>query len=112
MKRVLLLVTLLLVAAVAALAWSFAPARLAVGPAPALAVPAAHPPDGMRLSSIPAGRIPTGAAFAYRGGAFGEPRDFTMTAVLVQHPRGTLLFDTGFGSDIDAQIQSAPWLYR
>ena len=112
MKRVLLLVALLLVAAVAALAWSFAPARLAVGPAPALAVPPAHPPDGMRLSSVPAGRIVVKAALAYRGGAFGETRNFTMTAVLVQHPRGTLVFDTGFGSDVDAQVQSFPWLMR
>ena len=112
MKRALALVALLLVAAVAALAWSFAPARLAVGPAPALAVPPAHPPDGMRLSSVPAGRIMSKAAFAYRGGAFGETRDFTMTAVLVQHPRGTLLFDTGFGSDVDAQVAGFPWLMR
>ena len=113
MKRVLLLAALLLIAALAALAWSFAPARLAVGTAPALALPPAHPPEGMRLSSVPAGRIiSTKAALTYRGGAFGETRDFTMTAVLVQHPRGTLLFDTGFGSDIDAQVEAFPWLLR
>jgi len=112
MKRLLLLAALLMVAAVAALAWSFAPARLPVGAALALAVPPAHPPDGMRLSSLPAGRIVTKAAVAYRGGAFGETRDLTMTAVLVQHPRGTLLFDTGLGSAIDAQVHGFPWLMR
>src|SRR5262249_45750674 len=101
MKRVLVLVASLLVAAVAALAWSFAPARRGVGPAPAPAPPPAHPPEGMRLSTVPAGRIVVQTALTYRGGAFGETRTFTMTAVLVQHPRGTLLFDTGFGSDVD-----------
>jgi glyoxylase-like metal-dependent hydrolase (beta-lactamase superfamily II) len=35
-----------------------------------------------------------------------------MTAVLVKHPKGDLLIDTGFGSHIDAQVATLPWLFR
>jgi glyoxylase-like metal-dependent hydrolase (beta-lactamase superfamily II) len=35
-----------------------------------------------------------------------------MAAVLVQHPRGDLLIDTGFGRDIDAQFQLMPLPFR
>ena len=52
------------------------------------------------------------AAFAYRGGSFRDARDFSMAALLVRHPRGDLLVDTGFGRDVDAQIRLMPWLFR
>jgi N-acyl homoserine lactone hydrolase len=35
-----------------------------------------------------------------------------MGAVLVQHPRGDLLIDTGFGRDIEAQFRSMPFTFR
>src|SRR5205809_6363627 len=112
MRSFLLLVALLVAAGAAALAWSFAPATLAVGPPPKLVRPPAHPAEGMRLSALPAGKMFSQAVFAYRGGALGEPRVFAMTGILVQHPRGTLLFDTGFGKDVDVQVRSTPWLMR
>jgi N-acyl homoserine lactone hydrolase len=82
-------------------------------PAPfTLELPAASPPPGMAMFHLPTGYTKRNAAFGYRGGAFSDKRDFAMSAVLVKHPRGDLLIDTGFGSNIDAQVQDLPWLLR
>lgn len=48
------------------------------------------------------------AMLAFRGGNPFERRDFSMTAVLVQHPRGDLLIDTGFGREVDDQVKLLP----
>jgi glyoxylase-like metal-dependent hydrolase (beta-lactamase superfamily II) len=67
----------------------------------------------MTLSALPTGAMPSVAAFAYRGGGWRDARDFTMSGILVRHPRGDLLFDTGFGRDIDRHAREAmPWLMR
>ena len=52
------------------------------------------------------------AVFAFRGGSFGDKRSFTMTGFLVHHPKGDLLFDTGFGRTVDEQIKTEPWALR
>ncbi len=101
-----------LLAAVAALAWSFTPERLAVSAEPLGALPDARPPPEMTLSALPTGAMHAKAGFAYRGGSFSEPRDFTMTAVLVRHPRGDLLIDTGYGRQVAAHARTLPWLMR
>ena len=75
-------------------------------------LPPASPPPEMALYQLPTGVTHRSAAFAYRGGAFREARDFSMTAALVKHPKGDLLIDTGFGRHIDAQVQLMPWLFR
>src|SRR6185436_11282281 len=49
---------------------------------------------------------------AYRGGSLTEERVFGMGGILVQHPKGTLLFDTGFGSAVDEQFKATPWLMQ
>jgi N-acyl homoserine lactone hydrolase len=77
-----------------------------------LDLPPASPPDGMAMFQLPTGHTERNAAFGYRGGSFGEKRDFAMTAVLVKHPRGDLLLDTGFGSRVDTQVEDLPWLLR
>jgi glyoxylase-like metal-dependent hydrolase (beta-lactamase superfamily II) len=112
MARLLRLLALALVVGAVALAWSFRPATLPLGAPLAATLPVAHPPDGMRLSALPTGSMFTRAALAYRGGAFSEQRTFAMTAILVRHPRGNLLLDTGFGKDIDAHIASLPALMK
>ncbi len=84
-------------------------------PAPAALVaplPPASPPVEMALFQLSTGVTHRTAAFAYRGGAFGDTREFAMTAALVKHPRGDLLIDTGFGRDIDAHFQSLPFPFR
>lgn len=52
------------------------------------------------------------AGLAYRGGSLGDKRDFTMTAVLVKHPRGDLLIDTGLGTAVDQQVREMPAWFR
>ncbi len=66
----------------------------------------------MALFHLPTGVTHRSAAFAYRGGSFGDARDFSMSAALVRHPKGDLLIDTGFGRTIDTQIELMPWLFR
>jgi N-acyl homoserine lactone hydrolase len=74
--------------------------------------PRASPPPEMALCQLPTGVTHRSAGFAYRGGSFRDKRDFAMTAVLVKHPRGDLLIDTGFGRGIDAHFQMMPFVFR
>lgn len=41
-----------------------------------------------------------------------DARDFTMTAVLVRHPRGDVLIDTGLGREIGTQLEALPLWFR
>lgn len=75
-------------------------------------LPAAHPPAGMTISAVLAGKMFSRAAFAYSGGSFGDERVFGMSALLVRHPQGDLLIDAGFGRNVDAHIGTTPWLMR
>jgi glyoxylase-like metal-dependent hydrolase (beta-lactamase superfamily II) len=80
-------------------------------PAPAPfdgAIPTANPPPEMALFALPTGVTHRSAAFAYRGGSFRDAREFSMVGLLVRHPRGDVLIDTGFGKDIDAQLELMP----
>lgn len=112
MRRALTGVVIVLVAGVVALAWTFRGARLPVSSEPIGELPRASPPPEMSISAIGTGAMKSQAAFAYRGGSFTEARDFTMTAVLVRHPRGDLLVDTGFGRDVAAHARTLPWLMQ
>lgn len=112
MKKILAGLLVLLLAAAGALAASFRADVLPVGTDAALAIPPVTPPEGMSVSVLHTGRMYSQAAFAYRGGAFGEERVFGMAAILVQHPRGALLIDAGFGRNVDAHVLTTPWLMR
>lgn len=82
-------------------------------PAPLVGeLPKTSPPAEMQLFQLPTGVTHRSAGFAYRGGSFRDKRDFTMTAVLVKHPKGDLLIDTGFGRNIDAQFATMPFFFR
>ena len=111
-KRLLLSFAVLFAAGLAALALTFAPATLPVDSGATYAAPEAHPPEGMKIAAIEAGKMLSQAAFAYRGGKLGEERTFGMGGILVQHPQGALLFDTGFSKDVDAHFQYVPALMR
>ncbi len=75
-------------------------------------LPEAAPPPGMAVCQLPTGTYETRAAFAVRGGRFRDKRHFAATAILVQHPKGDLLIDAGFGSDVAAHVAVLPRLQR
>lgn len=77
-----------------------------------LTVQATRPPAGMRLYALQTGRMYSRAAFAFKGGRFGDERVFTAGGILVQHPKGVLLFDAGFGPGVEAHRKTSPWLLR
>ena len=112
MKQFLLVLTALLVAAGLALAMTFRARTLDVPPEFSFAIPAASPPASFTLSVMHTGRMHSRAALAYRGGSFGDERVFGMAAVVLQHPKGTLLVDAGFGRNVDAHVLTTPFLMR
>lgn len=75
-------------------------------------LPSAHPPQELALLALHTGVTHRSAAFAYRGGSPLDARDFSMTALLVRHPRGDLLIDTGFGRHVDAHFRAMPAPFR
>jgi glyoxylase-like metal-dependent hydrolase (beta-lactamase superfamily II) len=75
-------------------------------------LPQASPPNGMAIYALPTGANHRTAAFAYRGGSPWDKRDSVSTAVLVRHPQGDLLIDTGLGRTIAEQMRGFPFLFR
>ena len=67
-------------------------------------LPEATPPPGMALYQLPTGTYESRAALVVKGGSFLDKRELAATAILVQHPRGDLLIDAGFGSDVAAHV--------
>jgi N-acyl homoserine lactone hydrolase len=85
---------------------------LPMPPAWAGPLPEAAPPSDMAIYQLPTGTYETRAAFAVRGGSFRDKRHFAATAILVQHPKGDLLIDAGFGSGIAAHLAALPRIQR
>ena len=76
-------------------------------------LPAATPPKELAVFGLVTGVNHRVAAYGYRGGSLFEPRDFSMAGVLVKHPKGDLLIDTGFGRHIAEQFHTLkPWTLR
>lgn len=80
--------------------------------APPAPPPAAHPPVGMTLSAIPSGSTQSTAAMAFEGGKGDDRRTFVAGAILVDHPKGRLLFDAGYGRDVMEHFKTAPAIMR
>jgi glyoxylase-like metal-dependent hydrolase (beta-lactamase superfamily II) len=64
------------------------------------------------LSILKTGKMLSQQMFSWRGGKFGVNQDFGMAAILVKHPRGTFLFDSGFGKNVDEHVKTMPWLMQ
>lgn len=75
-------------------------------------LPPTNSPEGMSLFQIQTGVNHRTAAFAYRGGSFFDKRDFVATAILLMHPKGDLLIDTGFGRNVRDQFKNMPSFFR
>jgi glyoxylase-like metal-dependent hydrolase (beta-lactamase superfamily II) len=90
----------------------YAASPLPAPPALSDPLPQASPPAGMAVYAIPTGVNHRTAAFAYRGGSPWEKWDSVMTAVLVRHPQGDVLIDTGIGRTIASQLKQMPFLFR
>ena len=111
-RKVLITVLGTLAGLVAGTVWSFMPSPL---PAPtpwAGALPDASPPSSMAIYQLPTGSYEAKAAMAFRGGSFSDTRHFAATAILVRHPRGDLLFDAGFGPNVEKDVALLPSFQR
>jgi len=98
------LAALLAGASIAACSAPPAAAELPTPPAP----PAAHPPATMTIAALPSGSTQSSAAMAYEGGRGDDKRTFVAGAILVDHPKGRLLFDAGYGRDLVEHFKTAP----
>ena len=112
MRRLFQLVGLLLLLGFAALAWTFVPYDLTAPTAPPMAALPAMTTPNVEIKAILAGKMYSRAGLAFRGGSLLEERVFTMGGILVEHPKGKLLFDTGFGRNVDAHFKMVPWLMQ
>jgi len=111
-------VLLALVAALAlgAAALHVLDAPVPLGPEPAgLAdpLPPARPPADLAFSVLQTG-VSDGAAEALivGRGRWTVHRRPSQSAVLVRHPSGTMLFDSGLGRQVDAQFAVNGWFHR
>jgi N-acyl homoserine lactone hydrolase len=111
-KKIGLSLIVLVVVSAALFLRTFSASPLPAPPPLTAPLPSAAPPTEMAIFQLPTGVTHRSAAEAYRGGSFSDKRDFSMTAVLVKHPRGDLLIDTGFGRLIDAHFASMPLGFR
>ena len=102
----------ILLALLLALLYTFTSAPLPEPKALSESLPIALPPPEMAIFQLPTGLTHRTAAFGYRGGSFFDNRDFSMTAILIKHPKGDILIDTGFGSEIDAHFAKMPFFFR
>lgn len=107
-KLILSLAALLAGASIAACA---APHAAAEVPPPMLPAPA-HPPAGMTIAALPSGATQSTAAMAYEGGRGDDKRTFVAGAILVDHPKGRLLFDAGYGRALAEHFKTAPKLMQ
>src|SRR5690606_26988070 len=76
-------------------------------------LPPAHPPAELSVAIVHTARS-RGAleAFIVGGGSWLRHRQPAQVAVLVNHPQGSFLFDTGLGRHVATQFAVNSWLNR
>ena len=62
-------------------------------------------PQSIEFSIIKTSEASTREALVFAGGDFGKTVKLQHVAVLVRHPQGSFLFDTGLGKKIDEQFE-------
>jgi len=66
--------------------------------------------NGVAFSLIKTGHVHAQAGLVYSGGSLFQKIEINHVAVLVQHPHGSFLFDSGLGRNIEAQYkEDMPW---
>jgi glyoxylase-like metal-dependent hydrolase (beta-lactamase superfamily II) len=119
LKRTLIAAVIIILAAAGLLAWTFSAKPIAVGAyddsSQSFSGNSAPDPSSLpdvSLSLIKCGLMTSKQSFIFRGGSWSEEYRSGMTAALVRHPRGSFLFDAGFGSNVDQHVASMPWLMQ
>ena len=79
---------------------------------PAEAIGATPRVPGLAIGIVRTGQVHPREAFAVSGGSWCDGHPMAHSAVLVRHPDGDLLFDTGLGSRIDEEFAEMPWWLR
>lgn len=85
---------------------------LLTAPLMAQASPLQLPPaqGSVRFSQIKTSEVTTLDRLTHSGGSWFRTVRVNHTAVLVEHPRGRFLFDTGLGTQVDRQFgEEMPW---
>ncbi|MCW3149174.1 Zn-dependent hydrolase [Stutzerimonas stutzeri] len=66
--------------------------------------------DGLRFSLVKTAQSDTRGEFAWRRGGWEQPPPINHLAILIEHRGSRLLFGTGLGRQIDAQLDAEmPW---
>ncbi len=69
--------------------------------------------NGVSLSVVHTGNsVGNVEAMVVAGGSWLEWRKLTMTAVLIRHPKGDVLLDTGLGRKVDEHVADNSWLEK
>jgi glyoxylase-like metal-dependent hydrolase (beta-lactamase superfamily II) len=106
------LVVLALAASFGGVAIAQAPAAApAAAPASAAASAPIAPAPALQFALIKTGSTDAREGLTYAGGSFTRSFPLNYIAVLVRHPSGSLLFDTGLGKEVDQQnaVDSIWW---
>ncbi len=71
------------------------------------------PQSEVKLSVLHTGKTSNRSAFIYESGKFSEKKTLTFSSILIQHPKGTFLFDTGIGDSTKSLFKKhVPYLQR
>jgi len=102
----------LVVALLAAFAWTFVKRPLAVPKAIGPALPPPASIEGVSFSVIRGAEMKSQEGFSVRGGSLTKPLTTGLVAFMVEHPRGRLLIDAGVGRGVVEHLKTTPLLLR
>ncbi len=103
---------LMVLALLAAFAWSFVKRPLPVPEAIGPALPNALAIEGVSLSMIRGAEMRSQEGFSVRGGSLMKQFITGIAAFAVEHPQGTLLIDAGVGREVRQHLNTTPFLMR
>lgn len=111
-KKIILGLAILMIISISWLTTTFSANVLQVDTPPTILLSENRSPSIMRMHAISAGKMYSKAGLAFRGGDLNEERVFTMGGVLVTHPKGNVLIDAGFASNIDEHFATTPYMMQ